>query len=636
MTRILFTVCLCLAVQFAFAQGEERQWSDSSGRFKVIGSLVEVKDGNVILQSNGKMVKIPVSRLSKADQDFLNEGDSPFQVMDAAETESVAKAESTAPPAASASGNGAALWQQKWHVDWDNVPTIDRGFGEKKNFAMPEAVPPELPGKRAVLPKKTNFFEDIRTMSINPIANRAVVGYTVSFSVPKPLSRLSLIDLATGKVINTLPQECDMCPMTLLNDGSTVLMYGTGKDESVGTSDQLQLWKVNGKNVVRSGTWIPFPEESESFGKKTNASVVGAYSTPQNNLLLLSDKGHLACFELISRKCLWHERLSNNFAFDISADRKLLFVLDGPTIMVLDPDSGDVKSTFPFGDQPHIAWPQIAISPTGKNLLVAFGDEVRLLNLTKGEWTMKESVLHNGSLSHGGIAFPDEEYALFGNSLLIHLQSMVKVCTYGDAKAIKSVGPTSYVAVMDGEAGLVVPTKFPHPKAAELLKKAQSNPNLFIVKPGVEVAIDVGGVSSQFQAEVKAALEKAATAAGYKLAASSAPIRLVATITGPEQEAVSYHMGGSHIFNKLTSSLKMVWQSKDIWSNVGSNVPFMVSGSRDKPFAEALKAYEGKPNLGVFSSKLPKRVQMPSDDKGNASGTLMTSKFTLQGLVDSN
>jgi hypothetical protein len=634
MKRILFTVCFCIAGQFGFAQNEERQWSDSSGRFKVVGSLVEIKDGNVILQSNGKMMKIPVSRLSKADQDFLNAGDSPFQVMDASESEAVTKSES--PPAPSNSGgNGASLWQQNWSIDWDNVPTIDRGFGEKKGFAMPDVAPLELPGKRAILPKKTNFFEDVRTMAVNPIANRTVVGYTVSFSVPKPLSRLSLIDNASGKVINTLPQECDMCPMTLLNDGSTVLMYGTGKDESVGTSDQIQLWKVNGKNVVRSGIWIPFLNESESFRKKTNATVVGAFSTSQNNLLLLSDKGHLACFELVSRKCLWHERLSNNFAFDISADRKLLFVLDGPTIMILDPDTGEVKSTVPFGDQPHIAWPQIAIGPSGKNLLVAFGNEIRVLDLTKGEWTIKDSVMHNGSLTHGGLAFPDEEYGLFSGSLLVHLPTMIKVCTYSDAKSIRVVGPTSYVAVMGNEGGLFAPTKFPHPKAAELLKKAQSDPKVFVVKPGVEVSIDIGAIPSQHQSEVKKNLENAAKQAGYKLV-DSAPIRLVAAITGPEQEAVSYHMSGSHIFNKLTSNLRMVWQNKDIWATSGTNVPFMVSGSRDQSFKDSLKAYEGKPNLGVFGSKLPKRVQTPTDDQSNQSGTLMTSKFTPQGLVDSN
>ncbi|HUP79539.1 MAG TPA: hypothetical protein VM260_13390 [Pirellula sp.] len=57
-----------------------------------------------------------------------------------------------------------------------------------------------------------------------------MVGFTVSFSLPKPQSRLSLIDLPTGKAIHTIPVEADMCPLCLLNDGSAALMFGTGDD----------------------------------------------------------------------------------------------------------------------------------------------------------------------------------------------------------------------------------------------------------------------------------------------------------------------------------------------------------------------------------------------------------------------
>ena len=49
-----------------------RKWTDISGEFSVEAELVEAKDGNVQLKrSDGKIISVPVSKLSKADLDYL-------------------------------------------------------------------------------------------------------------------------------------------------------------------------------------------------------------------------------------------------------------------------------------------------------------------------------------------------------------------------------------------------------------------------------------------------------------------------------------------------------------------------------------------------------------------------------------
>ena len=49
-----------------------RKWTSSNGKFSVEAELVEAKDGKVKLkQQNGKIITVPVSKLSKADRDYL-------------------------------------------------------------------------------------------------------------------------------------------------------------------------------------------------------------------------------------------------------------------------------------------------------------------------------------------------------------------------------------------------------------------------------------------------------------------------------------------------------------------------------------------------------------------------------------
>ena len=51
-----------------------RTWTDKSGAHSVTGELIEVKEGSVRLKrQDGKVVSIPVEKLSDADQAYLRE-----------------------------------------------------------------------------------------------------------------------------------------------------------------------------------------------------------------------------------------------------------------------------------------------------------------------------------------------------------------------------------------------------------------------------------------------------------------------------------------------------------------------------------------------------------------------------------
>ena len=428
-----------------------------------------------------------------------------------------------------------------------------------------------------------------------------------------------------------------MCPLALLNDGSTVLMQGTS-DERKGfeTPDQVQLWRVNGKKVIQSKSWIPFPEDGESWGKKVNGAINTAIPLPNNKMILLTNTAHLVCIDIVTRKPVWHSRLSGNHAIDASADRSLLALADGHAIMIVDPQTGTVKTSMFMDDKPNVGWPRIRWSPSGTKLLFTFNAELRVLDLTKGEWVHKLS-FPGGPIAPNALSYPHDDYALLNNHLLLHIPSQIKVCDYRSANSVVAIGGTSFIGMQTGDGGLVVPAKFPHPAAEKILAQAEKDPSVFLIHKGVQVSIDATG-AGQWMQQVGGMLTKAATAAGYKVVPNSA-IKIVASVTGPRQEAVSYIGRGSHIATVYDSSIKLSWAGKDVWSTGGNNIPGIIQTNRDESIEDKLRELGQNPNLSVFEhAQFPKLLQRPSTNdpqtRGPQSEALLVSTFTMQGLVD--
>src|SRR5688572_7131316 len=97
------------------AADEFRQWSDATGRFKVQATLVEVADGDVLLKNEaGKTLRIPIDRLSAADQEFLNAGDNPFEMVD----EEGAGSPTTPTPSSPVAGSSGG-WKSNKEVNWN-------------------------------------------------------------------------------------------------------------------------------------------------------------------------------------------------------------------------------------------------------------------------------------------------------------------------------------------------------------------------------------------------------------------------------------------------------------------------------------------------------------------------------------
>jgi hypothetical protein len=623
--------------------GAEREWTDSTGRFRVTARLMEVKDGVVFLQSaDGKTFKVPLERLSQADQNFLKASDNPFEIVEEGRgMSSAARPESASPGARSARSPSTSGydWNHPWTIDWNTVPNMDPGTGGAWQSLPPFQQQLGFTPQQAVLGKKVSIHEQVHPVQVNPTFKRAVIGYTITFGVPKKMSRFTLVDLESGRTVDSVQVEAMMRPLALLNDGQTVLMVGSSDErEGMERPYELQLWRIQGAELARSASWIPFANEAESrsFGRRetTHANVTKAVPLAGSQMMLLSERGHLAVLDATTRKPVWHAELSGQVAVDVTTDRSLMAVMQDAKIMIMHAATGKVHTQAEIPDKPHIAWPRIGWSPSGKHLVVSYLNHLRVFNVESGQW-VQHHTQPGPPLAPHGLDFPHEDFVLLNNNRLLHMPTKIHVCDYHGAQSLGTVGGTTFVCVQEPGSGSLRALELPHAKAMELLERAQKDPGTFLLAPGASVAIDVSKVPAQHQPEARSGLEEALGEAGFRVAAS-AQVSAVAKIEGPTEDTVSFIARGSYKFNKYVSHLSLVWQGNELWSTSWTNVPGVLTTQGDETIEQALQKLGQAPNLTMFRRVgLPQFVQRPrAGADAQKSTALMVSRFTLQGVTD--
>ena len=527
-------------------------------------------------------------------------------------------------------------WDSEVTVDWSRVPEVSMTGGVPWNVPVANNKV-DFKAKPAGLQKKSNFHEKMHPLTVNLKTRRAVAGYTVSFSVPKPMTRISLLDLSTGKSVHSEQVEAMMRPLALLDDGNTIVMRGTDDRGGRESPGQLQLWRLKGKKIDRTATWTPYPKIGKKFGRVTDGVIGTMLPVEGAQVLTLSSTARLALWDVFRRKPIWYADLNrNNHGMALSCDRKLVAVFNDKTVLVAEAKTGNVLGSLAINAS-RVGWNRIAWSPSGKKLLLSSVGDLRVVNVETGEVDL-ELNLSDGPVATRGLSFPHDDYAMLDKSVLVHLPSKIRVCSYSDASSIAQRGETAFIAVQGSSGGIVVGSSFPHPPAVEQLKKAQDDPTLFLLHPGVDVSIDVSQVPNQYRQEVQKGLEASAQKSGYTVD-PSAPIKLIAKITGPKTEAVSYIARGSYVVNQYNSSVVVHWNDKNVWSRNATNIPGMLMTKGNETIEQALKRHGEKPNTSMFSSvSFPKFMQKPTEGKGggNRHNCLMSSKFTVNGLVDNN
>lgn len=647
-SRWLLLVCGLMTFGTLVA-AELRQWSDATGKFKIKAKFVSLADGNVTLEKeDGEEIEIELKKLSAADQKVANDlakakDDDPFKSKAKPKDDPFkAKSKTTTPAQPARPGRperparpGASKTTAE-PVDDSGVPVVKVDWSKADVITLappeggwkieaPKAELADVSGKLKpiTLPQKANFFEGMKGLVVSRDLKRAVIGYNMGNPREGGTTRLLGVDLANGKAGGSVTAPVQMVPLAIHDDGDQILMR---RDEfGFGNLDRLEVWTLKSGKIEK--LLICTPYEEVSGGPR---DVMWAEFLDAERLATASRGGKVAIWKYPDMEPIcWFQSADGKPA--LSPDRKLIAYCTGDNVGLFDVDKQQIvaQQATPM----KLQWPQLAFSPTGKRLGCVAFDKVLMWDVASGK--LEQSFVPAGLQINGHIEYPDDDYILGGGKFLIDMLNQLKFWQYEGAEQIRCVNGLCYVAVSAGNnaPGALHTMQLPHAGAKDLLKKALTDPTLFVLKAGTTVKLDLNGITDAAQrATVEAALTKRLATIDCKHGPAGT-IDLVAAVEGPKDRKISYHGAGTYQTKEWFSRLKFVYQGQPAWESSSSNVPFFIQYGKDDNIESALRRHE-KPDYGFFDrAELPKFLQKPTS--GQAAGrslTLGQSTITTAGL----
>jgi hypothetical protein len=618
------------------ADGPLRTWTDAKGKSTIKAKFLSLENGVVTLEKeDGTEVEIELKKLSAADQKVATDAakkkdnDNPFKPKE----DDPFKARPRSGKTAAKTGRGKATGGAQNSGAPEAIKTSLKSAKQVK--LMPPAgawkiavAKPDESGfepKSAALPPKSNFFEAIKGVAVNLKARKAAVSFLLGEPKPAGTTRLVLCDLATGESSDPAAAPGQMVAAALHDDGQQVVMRR--EEWGFGNQDRLEVWTIDGNELARTLAWTPY--EDAQGGSR---DVLWVQFVDADTLATCSHSGSLVLwkFPAIKAECVL------NLAIDkmtpvLSPDRRLIAYSTGKEVGLFDVNKKQVVAQQPAPEQ--LLWPSLAFSPSGKQLACAANNKIYLWDVASGK--LERTIPAAGLFTNGPLHFPAEGFVLANDKYLIDVENQLKVWTYEGADVVRSAGGWAICAVSDGEqkAGALVIEQMPHDAASDLLKKALTDPSLFVLKAGTTVRINVAGIrDASQQGRVQSALAKRLETIGCQ-AGPGGTIELVAAVDGPKEKSVSYRGSGDFKVQEYLSKLQFVYDGKTAWESGVTNVPGVISLKAGENVGSVLKASE-KPNYDYFDHvELPKFLQKPAaGQKAGGSLTLGQSRVTTAGL----
>jgi len=615
----LFVVCLGVLVGTTVSAGELRTWTDSTGRYTLRAVLVSVADGSVTLRDeNGKIVKLPLGKLSRADQQYLAKrgSDNPFAPAVGGE------------PSPSNGSRESLDTQSKGRTrivkaKWSACKAVKVPPNSKWNLAPPEPPAGNFRPRSVVLPENRSFFEKLHGLAVNLAARKAVVSYVwEDMSDDSVTTRVVLCDLARGSVVGSAVTKGKMLPLALHDDGQRILMR---RDEFYGgTHDRLELWALQGKQVVRLLVWTPYDEKEPGM-----RDVRWAEFTDADTLATSNGAGDVVLWNIATVKPLCHMRLGGSVPA-LSPDRKWIAFCSRGKLGILDVAK---RRVIAMQDAPPpLDYPVVTFSPSGRKIGCVAFDRVLVWDTASGQ--LERDFKVTGVNPEGILDFPDEEFVLLDNQYLIDLKHHLKLWYYYGSVGVRTVGRTTFLPTsQDGEA--LVAARIPHPAARSLLEKVIREPGRFAFRKGTPVKLDLQGIPAADRSHVESILTKLLGRMNCPVQ-ETAEIVMVAKVEGPKPKVVTYFpRGGTFTVQEYIASLDLMHQGKVLWNGLWSSVPDVVSSREGESFESLLRKLAERPPYRVYENVvLPEFLQDPAQGRQSGpNGTLGSSDVNVEELL---
>lgn len=478
-------------------------------------------------------------------------------------------------------------------------------------------------------------------------AGRAVVTFTGFDPKNRPKDKMSwgevcLCDLTTGRVMNQWETVKPLAPFDIHRDGKRFLLRlangGYDNDARI-----VELWEVGADNKVKRRTWRPYydgPRSTSilSIDDSSNAHIPAA----QVKWAGFVGSQHVATLHGTMLK-LWELeglRQVNEFAGvvglpAVSPDGGKLAFLTGDAAALLDPVSMRIVSATRIGTPPKDA--VLAFHPSGSRLAAIGNGRTTVIELFTGKvWSammaeLKTESQHDWADMPPACGWVGDKYIFFKGDLY-DLDMPVPVWHYSWADWANVEGRSVW-AIVDHPRDpqvLLRPFTLPHPGMANKLHTLLLTSNLFVLRPGDAVRVDVTGMPTTRQADIKQTLERRFQQQGYVIDPGAGVVVKASVDSQPKIETVDYG-GTKYSYQSRTARLDILKAGKSIWNTTGcTHPPFMIWYNTRDGLADTVRNY-GNPDYTIFTDKpLPGVIRAEK----NHGGALGHSSFHVHGIEE--
>ena len=427
------------------------------------------------------------------------------------------------------------------------------------------------------IPPKRRFW----SAAVNPRAGRAAVMITDEQASATPHRTTMLwCDLATGQLIRQLEMRELTAPFDIHPGGQRILIGGMNQT-GMG-KDTLELLTLLPDGSTERKTWQPFyhpgqAKNPHSIDKEPQVQWAG-FVGPRH-IVTVCGNGKLYIWETDTLKRVGSISGVTGFPA-VTNDGNMLAFVSGHRAALVDPSSGKVLGARRIGEpSPNSV---LAFDPEGERLACASAGRVAVLDLRTGDVASAPTV----ELDPKPIRqlLPTFGWAgskhFFNHENLFDLDNPTPVWHYYRIEWAVPRGRQVWAVIHTPEKkGLALrPYALPQPGVQDKIAASLKRFNVFALRPGDPVQIDVAGIAPEKQAEVARTLERRALQFGYQ-PAPNAPVVFQASEDRQgttERVIYSYSFfitsekeGRKFTYTKRPARFKIVKGSKVLWETSG-------------------------------------------------------------------
>jgi hypothetical protein len=389
------------------------------------------------------------------------------------------------------------------------------------------------------------------------------------------------------------------------NDMSRVVAFSIASQER----DTLYLYDVAGHKLTPRMSWAPHTGQGP-----IKQNIQSARFIDKDHLLTINTDGAYVLWDVsgdVKPRYQIPKAAGKKPAFS-AGGRYFALTVDGG-IVIVEALTGNRAGFLEVDDH----WNGlVSFDPTGHQMALVTGGQVRVWDLTKREIT---SDFAGGAGGHEQLDWPDENTLLVDNKMVIDVPHRVQIWTYTGNPVGTLVGDRLLYVEAD-QTCLLASGSVPNDEARNLVKSLQGD-DLLKIQPGGTVSLDVQMAGfQQHREKVLEELKKSLTANGKQIADGS-NVKLVVTVKPGDVKQLAYRTMGKgravqqHTVATQLTSLAYQIDGKTVWSGGGEILPTFVRSAKDESVDAAISRQISENVAGLGNARIPKYVANLPPDK---------------------